>query len=165
MSSSTISEMIILMAASLLAGSFSAYAIFYGNIIQNNVASSIDSVRQQMNVRVKIVYASVNESENCFIIYVKNVGYLPISSSSFPYIDLYVGPYGRALLYRYDPAPASAGYFLVLDADGDGAWEVGETAIFKAFYGDGVFNGNEPLYEVKVYLRNGVGDSFFFSPS
>lgn len=63
------------------------------------------------------------------------LGNLPILNSSFPY--MYVGPYKRAQLYAYNPNLRTAGYFLILDADGDGAWEVGETAIFKAFYGEG----------------------------
>lgn len=163
MSSVTISEVIILIAATLLAGSFTAYAIFYGNLIQNNVASSMDAVRHQMNTRVKIVYATMNESENCFIVYVKNVGSLPILRSYFTYIDLYVGPYKRASLYTYSSSSTSVGHFQVLDADRDGVWEVGETAIFKAFH-NGVFSRDEPLYEAKIYLREGIGDSYLFTP-
>jgi len=163
MSSVTISEVIILIASTILAGSFTAYAIYYGNLIQSNVASSIDAVRQQMNVRVKIIYATVNVSEGCFVVYVKNVGNLPISESSFLYIDLYIGPYGRAMLYRYSPDKTpSAGYFYIADADSDGLWEAGETAIFKAPCEEQL-NKNE-LYEVKIYLRSGIGDSYLFLP-
>lgn len=165
MSSVTISEVIILIASTLLAGSFTAYAIFYGNLIQNNVASSIDAIKQQMNIRVKIVYATLNESERCFIIYVKNIGNLPILGSSFPYIDLYVGPYKRAALYIYSPnGSRSIGYFHIIDADRDGIWEVGETAIFKAFYGEGALSRGEPLYEAKIHLHSGIGDSYLFTP-
>lgn len=162
MGSVTISEMIILMAATVMAGSFAAYAIFYGNLIQSNIASSMDAVRQQVNIRIKIIYATVNESESCFIIYVKNIGHLPILNSSFPYMDLYVGPYKRAALYKYNPGSPRAGFFLILDADGDYVWEAGETAIFKAFY-DGTLNGSELLYEARICLRNGLGDSHLFT--
>jgi len=161
MSSVTISEVIILIAATLLAGSFAAYLVFYGNIIQNNVAISIDTIRQQMNIRVKIVYATINESEKCYVIYVKNVGYLPIHNSTFSSIDLYVGPYRRATLYRYNP-DGDVGYFSIVDSDGDGVWEVGETAILKAKYDESTFS-EEPLYEAKIYISNGVGDSYLFT--
>jgi len=160
MSSVTISEVIILIASTILAGSFTAYAIFYGNLIQNNVASSIDAVRQQMNIRVRIIYATV--SEGYFVVYVKNVGNLPIPESSFPYVDLYIGPYRRAALYRYSPnEPPSAGYFCIADANSNGLWEAGETAIFKASCEGSL---NESLYEVRIYLRSGIGDSCLFSP-
>lgn len=162
MSSVTISEVIILIAATLLASSFATYLVFYSNIIQNNIATSIGAVRQQMNIRVKIVYATINESERCFIIYVKNVGYLPIHNSSFSFIDLYVGPYRRATLYRYDPN-GGVGYFSIVDSDGDGVWEVGETAVLKAYYEEGT-STEEPLYEAKIYISNGIGDSYLFTP-
>jgi len=162
MSSVTISEVIILIAATLLAGSFAAYLVFYGNIIQNNVATSIDTVRHQMNIRVKIVYATINKSENCYIIYVKNAGYLPIHNSSFSSIDLYVGPYRRATLYRYNQT-LDVGYFTIADSDGDGVWEVGETAVLKARYEVSTFS-EEPLYEAKIYISNGIGDSYLFTP-
>lgn len=164
MSSATISEVIILIASTLLAGGFATYAIFYGNLLRSNIASSMDSIRQQMNIGVRIVYATVNESERCFIVYAKNIGNLPILSQSFPYIDLYIGPYKRAMLYTYSPNPTGAGYFMILDADGDGAWETGETAILKALYGEGAFNRDEPLYEARIYLRSGIGDIYLFTP-
>jgi archaellum component FlaG (FlaF/FlaG flagellin family) len=157
MSSTTISEVIILIAATLLAGSFASYLISYSGIIQNNVATSIDIVRQQMNIRVKIMYATI--SEGCYIIYVKNIGYLPIYNSSFNSIDLYIGPYRRATLYKYSPT-GGTGYFNIVDSDGDGVWEVGETAVLKAC---NAFI-SEPLYEVRVYVSGGVGDSYLFTP-
>ncbi len=162
MSSVTISEVIILIAATILAGSFATYLVFYGNLVQNSVAISIDAVRQQMNIKVKIVYATINESEHCYIIYAKNVGYLPIHNSSFSFIDLYVGPYRKASLYRYNPN-GGVGYYTVEDGDGDGVWEVGETAVLKAKYDASTFS-EEPLYEAKIYISNGVGDSYLFTP-
>lgn len=162
MSSVTISELIILIASTLLAGSFATYAIFYGNLVQNSMSSSIDSIRQQLNVRVRIVHATISDIEGCFVIYAKNVGLLPIPSSSLPYIDLYVGPYRRASLYRYSPNSQNPGYFQAYDANGDGIWEVGETAIFKAFYGSGPLSRGE-LYEAKICLRSGLGDSYLFT--
>jgi len=160
MSSVTISEVIILIAATLLASSFAAYTVFYGNLIQNNVATSIDAVRQQMNVRVKIVYATINEIEGCYTVYAKNVGNLPLHNSSFSSIDLYVGPYKRATLYRYNQN-GGVGYFTVADSDNDGIWETGETVVLKAYYN--TFS-EEPLYEAKIYVPNGIGDSCLFTP-
>jgi len=160
MSSVTISEVIILIAATLLASSFATYLIFYSNILQSSVTISIDAANQRMNVRVEIVYATINETEKCYVIYAKNVGYIPIHNSTYNSIDLYVGPYRRATLYRYN-ASGGAGYFTIEDSDGDGVWEVGETAVLKAEYSSLT---EEPLYEAKIYISNGVGDSYLFTP-
>lgn len=69
--SSVIIEVIILIASTLLAGSFATYAIFCGNLIQNNVSLSVDSLRQQMNTEIRMVYVTLNESERCFVIYAR----------------------------------------------------------------------------------------------
>jgi len=160
MSSVTISEIIILIAATILAGGLASYIIFYGNVLQNSVATSIDTVERQMDIRVKIVYATINETGRCYVIYAKNVGHLPIHNASFSFLDLYVGPYRRATLYRYNP-DGGTGCFTIEDSDGDGVWEVGETAILKAYYSS---FSKEPLYEAKIYISNGIGDSYLFTP-
>jgi len=155
----TISEIVILIAAVILASSFSAYAMYTGTLLQNNIMQAVDNARRQMNVRVEVVYATISgESERHFVIYAKNTGNLPISTLDS--IDLYVGEYLKANLYRYNPN-GGVGYFNVTDSDDDGVWRPGETSILRAYNGTNV---EASLYEAKIYISNGVGSSYLFPP-
>jgi len=155
----TISEIVIVIAAVILASSFSAYAIYTGNLLQNNILQAVDNARRRMNVRVEIVYATIGGgSSKYFVVYAKNTGNLPITR--FESLDLYVGEYLRADLYKYNQS-GGVGCFSITDSDGDGVWEVGETAILKAYNGTNV---DAPLYESKIYVFNGIGSSYLFPP-
>ncbi|MHA1632565.1 MAG: hypothetical protein ACTSXC_07160 [Candidatus Freyarchaeota archaeon] len=155
----TLSEIVILTAALVLASSFSAYALYAGNLLQNNIARAIDGARRRINVRVEIAYATISEDGGRhFVIYSKNTGNLPIST--FDSIDLYVGEYLKAELYRYSSS-GGTGYFNITDSDNDGVWEPGETAILRAYNGTSI---EASLYEVKIYISNGVGDDYLFPP-
>jgi len=157
----TMSEIIILIAATILASGFSAYAVYYGNLLQNNVAQAVDSARYQFNMRVRIAYATVEMGEEAahFVVYAKNTGHLPISS--FDSIDLYLGAYGRAELYRYSSTP-DLGYFTLSDSDGDQVWEIGETGVLTVYNQTGI---DAALYEARIYLFRGVGDTYLFTPN
>jgi len=155
----TLSEIVILTAALILASSFSAYAIYAGNLLQNNIAQAINDARQQMNVRVEIAYATIcGDGNKHFVIYAKNIGTLPIST--FDSIDLYVGEYLKAELYRYNSS-GGTGFFNLTDSDDDGVWEPGETAILRVYNGTSI---EASLYEVKIYISNGIGDDYLFPP-
>ncbi len=155
----TLSEIVILTAALVLASSFSAYAIYAGNLLQNNIAQAIDDARRRINVRVEIAYATISgDGDRHFVIYSKNTGNLPIST--FDSIDLYVGEYLKAELYRYSSS-GGTGYFNLTDSDNDGVWEPGETAILRAYNGTSI---EASLYEVKIYVSNGIGDDYLFPP-
>ena len=156
----TLSELIIVVASVVLASGFSAYAIYSGNALQSQVMQAVDTVKRGANLHVEIVYATVNEttSPSHFVIYVKNVGHLPITS--FEHIDVYVGEYGRGLLYTYDPnANTGSGHFRLIDADGDGVWEPSETAIIQA-YPTRTVQGS--LFEARIVVPRGIGSSYLF---
>jgi len=158
----TLSETIIVIASIVLASSFSAYAIYAGTSLQSNLLQNIDAIKSNLHTRVDIVYATIDETTNPkhFVIYVKNTGTIPIMD--FTLIDVYVGEYKRAVLYPYSSeAGVGSGKFNLTDVDGDGVWEVGETATLRAFPKDDV---NASLYEVKVVPYRGIPSSYTFSP-
>jgi len=155
----TISEIVIVIAAVILASSFSAYAIYTGNLLQNNIMQAVDNARRRMNVRVEIVYATISGGEvKHFVIYAKNTGNLPISN--FDSIDLYVGEYLKAELYRYNSS-GGVGCFNMTDSDGDGVWRPGETAVLRAYNRTSI---PASVYEAKIYVSNGIGSSYLFPP-
>ena len=158
----TLSEAIIVIASVVLASTFSAYAIYSGASLQSNILQNLDSVKRNLHTKVEIAYATINESTSPshFVIYVKNTGTLPITN--FNLIDVYVGEYGKALLYTYSKnAGAGSGNFNLTDADEDGVWEVGETAVIRAYPRSEV---NGSLYEVKIVPFRGIPSSYLFSP-
>lgn len=158
----TLSEIIILISSIILASSFSAYAIYSGTALQNSIMQSLSDARNMFELRVSIVYATVNDttSPKHFIVYAKNTGMLPITN--FGLIDVYFGEYKKAMLYTYSPeASVGSGKFSVEDSDGDGVWEVAETAIIRIYPKSEL---DASLYEVKLALYKGLSDSHIFAP-
>ena len=159
--STPINEVIILIASVVLASSCSAYAIYAGTSLQGNIMQSIDIFKRNIYIRVEIGYATINETDNpaSFVIYVKNVGSLPITDISS--IDVYVGEYGKAQHYTYSAdAALGSGKFKLLDSDGDGVWEPYETATIIAYPKNNV---TASVYEVKIVPLRGVPCSYLFA--
>jgi len=158
--STTLSEVIILIASIVLASSFSAYAIYAGTSLQSNIIQNLDTFKKNIHSRVDIAYATIDETTNPdhFVIYVKNTGTLPITD--FTMIDLYVGEYGRAEFYSYsEDAGVGSGKFNLTDADGDGVWEAGETATIRAYPKTDVAG---EIFEVKIVPFRGIPCSYLF---
>jgi len=85
---------------------------------------------------------------------------MPITD--FSVIDVYVGEYGRAMLCYYSSeATVGSGKFNLIDVDGDGVWEIGETAIIKAYPDTDI---DASIYEVKLVPFRGIPDSYLFPP-
>ena len=110
------------------------------------------------------MYASIDTSDNCFVIYVKNTGSLPITD--FNLVDVYVGPYGYARLYTYNPSASSSnpGYFNLTDVDGDGIWEPAETAEIRVYPEYTLPKEGTSMYEVLVKPFKGIGSDYLFPP-
>ena len=160
--STTISQVIILIASVVLASSFSAYAIYAGVSLESNIVQNLDTFKRNVHTRVDIGYATIDEttSPKHFVIYVKNTGILPITD--FSTIDLYVGEYGRAELYVYsrDAQPGS-GRFNLTDVDEDGVWEPAESVTIRAYPKENV---TAQIYEVKIVPYRGIPSSYLFPP-
>lgn len=158
----TLSEIIILISSIILACSFSAYAIYSGTTLQNSIMQSLSDAKSAFEVRVSIIYAIINDTTSPphFIIYAKNTGIIPLIN--FNLIDVYFGEYKRASLYTYDPnANVGSGKFNLEDSDGDGVWEVAETAAIRIYPKSEL---QASLYEVKISLYRGLSDSYIFTP-
>jgi hypothetical protein len=158
----TLTHIIMVISSVTLASVFSAYALYTGNAVQNELMQNISEAKIRDNLRLEIVYATVDNSTNPlhFVIYVKNVGSLPLRD--FTYLDVYVGEYGRAQLYTYDStASVGSGQFNLTDANGDGVWEPRETATIKAYP---TSNVEGVLYEAKIVPFRGIGSNYLFSP-
>ncbi|MEM2342247.1 MAG: hypothetical protein QXI67_06425 [Candidatus Bathyarchaeia archaeon] len=158
----TLSEIIILISSVILASSFSAYAIYSGTTLQNSIMQSLADAKSIFDLRVSIVYATINDTTSPahFVVYAKNIGTIPITN--FNLIDVYFGEYKKATLYTYDQnASIGSGKFSVEDSDGDGVWEVAETAIIRVFPKDKV---QSSLYEIKIVPYKGLSDSYLFAP-
>jgi len=103
----TLSEMIILIASVILASAISSYTMYMGNLVMSDVSQNVNEMRRATYVKLKIAYATIETDH--FVIYVKNVGSLPLSDYSS--LDVYVGEYGKAQLYTYNNETQSPGCF------------------------------------------------------
>mgnify|MGYP001081144146 CR=1 FL=1 len=160
--STTITEVIILIASVVLASGFSAYAIYSGTSLQSNIVQNLDTFKRNIHTRVDIGYATINETTNPkhFVIYVKNTGTLPIAD--FSTIDLYAGEYGKATLYSYSKdAGVGSGRFNLTDVDGDGVWEPSETATISAYPR---IDMDGTIYEIKMIPFRGIPCCYLFPP-
>lgn len=160
--STTITEIIILIASVVLASGFSAYAIYSGTSLQSNIVQNLDTFKRNVHTRVDTGYATINEttSPDHFVIYVKNTGTLPISD--FSTIDVYAGEYGRATHYCYSKsAGVGSGKFNLTDVDEDGVWEPSEIATIRAYPKTDV---DAAIYEVKIVPFRGIPCSYLFPP-
>jgi archaellum component FlaG (FlaF/FlaG flagellin family) len=157
----TLSHIIMVIASVCLASVFSTYAIYTGNLVHNELAQNVNDYKRIINLELKIVYATIDNSTapSHFVIYAKNVGYLPLSD--FTSLDVYVGEYGKAQLYTYNSI-ATAGQFNLTDADGDGVWEPRETVTIRAYPSSEV---DAAIYEAKIVPSKGIGSSYLFPPS
>jgi len=154
----TLSHIIMVISSICLASVFSAYAFYTGNLVHNELAHNINDYRGMVNLRLEIVYATVDTSAKPhFVIYAKNVGNLPISDYTF--LDVYVGEYGKAQLFTYNSTPSS-GHFTLTDANSNGVWEPRETATIRAYPINGI---SGVVFEAKIVPFKGIGSSYLFS--
>jgi archaellum component FlaG (FlaF/FlaG flagellin family) len=159
----TITEAIMIIASVVLASAFSSYAIYAGTSLQSNIMQNLNDARRNMDTRLEIVYATVNQTLNAsplFIIYVKNTGNVPISDMNL--LTVYVGAYGQAAMYSYDPnATTGSGTFNITDSNRNRVIEVGEAAAIEVFNATSV---TASLYQAEVVLYRGVPSQYLFSP-
>jgi archaellum component FlaF (FlaF/FlaG flagellin family) len=156
----TLTHIMMVIASIILASIFTACAFYAGSVVQNQLTQGVSNVKNTVNIQVDIVYATVNTtSPPNFVIYAKNTGNLPISDYS--YLDVYVGTYGNAQLYTYNPtASPGSGNFSITVANGNGVWEPLETATIYV-YPTGEISGT--LFEAKIVPSQGIGSDYLFS--
>lgn len=156
----TLSHIIMVIASVCLASLFSVYAFYTGNLIQNELAQNVNNYKTTVNIRLEIVYATINNTTTPphFVLYAKNIGNLPVSD--FAFLDVYVGEYGKAQLYTYsENASPGSGYFTITTANGNSVWEPRETAVIKVYPTDNV---EGVIFEAKLVPSKGIGSSYLF---
>ncbi|MGB9960385.1 MAG: hypothetical protein ACPLKQ_07715 [Candidatus Bathyarchaeales archaeon] len=156
----TLSHIIMVIASVCLASAFSAYAFYSGNLVQNELAQNVNDYKRIVNMQLEIVYATIDNSTTPphFVIYAKNVGYLPLSD--FTFLDVYVGEYGKAQLFTYNSsAEPGSGQFNLTDANGDGIWELRETVTIRAYPSSNIEGA---MFEAKIVPSKGIGSSYLF---
>ncbi len=157
----TLSHIIMVIASVTLASVFSAYAFYMGYNVQNEFMQNVNDAKRRFNLQLEIVYATINNSTAPphFVIYVKNIGYLPLTD--FTNLDVYVGPYGKAQLYTYNStAQVGSGQFSVTDANGNGVWEPRETVTIRVYPTSWA---GDVIFEAKIVPSGGIGSSYLFS--
>jgi len=160
----TMSHILTVIGSVVLASGFSAYALFTGQSLQSNVLQNVSDVKRQMSLQVQIVYATIDDSTtpSHFVIYGKNIGWILLNN--FTYLDIYVGEYGRAMLYTYSStAHNGTGTFNLTDANEDGTWESRETAVIRA-YPTTQSDIEGTMFEAKVVPFRGLASSYLFPP-
>lgn len=156
----TLSHIIMIISSVTLASGFSAYAVYTGNVVQNELMQNVSDIKRTNNLQLEIVYATVDNSTSPphFVIYVKSVGSLPIND--FTYLDVYVGEYCQAQFYSYNStADPGSGQFKLTDASEDGVWEPRETATIR-IYPSIIVKG--VMFEAKIVPFRGIGSSYLF---
>lgn len=155
----TITHIIMVIAAVVLASSFTACAFYTGNVVQNEFSQGISDVKNKIDTQLDIVYATANSSSSDFVIYAKNTGKLPVTD--FTYLDIYVGTYGEAQFCTYDQSATSgSGHFKIIDSNADGTWDPRETATIYAYPADSV---DGSVLEAKLVPSTGIGSDYLFS--
>jgi hypothetical protein len=158
------SHILTVIGSVVLASGFSAYALYTGQSLQSNVLQNVSDIRRQMSLQVQIVYATIDNSTtpDHYVIYVKNIGWILLNN--FTYLDVYVGEYGRAMLYPYSStADAGSGTFNLTDANENDIWEPRETAVIRA-YPESQSDIEGAMFEAKVVPFRGLASSYLFPP-
>ncbi|MEM2385663.1 MAG: hypothetical protein QXO67_01655 [Candidatus Bathyarchaeia archaeon] len=157
----TLSHIIMVIASVCLASVFSVYALYTGNLIQNELAQNVNNYKIAVNIKLEIVYATIDNTTAPphFVIYAKNTGNLPFND--FTFLDVYVGEYRKAQLYTYsESASPGSGYFNVTTANGDKVWEPRETVVIRVYPKNNV---EGTVFEARLVPAKGIGSSYLFS--
>jgi len=156
----SLTHIIMVISSVTLASAFSAYALYNGTLVQNEILHGVREARTRMHLEVEIVYATIDNSTTPphFVIYAKNVG--SISLRNYTYLDVYVGEYGLSQLYSYSQnASAGSDRFNLTDVSGDGVWEPRETVVIRAYP---TTNVEGAVFEAKVVPFGGIGSKYLF---
>jgi len=155
----TITHIIMVIGAVVLASAFTGAAFYTGNVVQNEFNQGISDIKNTVDIQLDIVYATSNNSSSDFVIYAKNTGKLPVTD--YTYLDVYVGNYGEAQFCSYDQSATSgSGKFKIIDANGDETWDPRETATIYAYPADAV---DGSVLETKIVPSTGIGSGYLFS--
>ena len=154
--SGVIVEGIILVAAVIAASVFAA--TFMGEVfkVRDLFTQLARKSAEQLKAKVVIVYATYDRDLECFLIFAKNVGKIPIKPINE--INVYFGTLGEAKFYMYSSIPASGRWSFVEHGVKNNAWELGETLEFRVFNNTSV---RTPYYVKIVLPQGGIAEEVF----
>lgn len=115
-------------------------------------SQSVQEKANALGIRLLIINAYKDATNNIIYVYVKNVG--TVTFSDLTNIDLYMGNATGVLeYYKYNVTVSSPGYYNITElGNPDGTWSPGETLRFNVY----VQNTYSELIRVKIVLPNGV---------
>lgn len=153
---SVLSETIVGIAAIIVAAALAG--AFFSNMNQMAYLQKLQlkSIEDEAYYRCRILHVEGERGSSAMSIWVKNVGYAPISLDLLDRSDLMVvGDDVHYLAYG-----SSWSYTLLNDVDSDGKWDPGETIEVSAAF-DGPLSGGD--YEAIFTLYNGIECRLQFS--
>ena len=155
MASITIEEAIIVVST-IIATSILAAAIFSSlSRIEASYKSVVAATEEKMGTDIKIVFAT-STSSTTVKVWVKNVGTSRIAPSMIVSSDLFFGKVDNAARLNY----SSDWSYSIVNDDGDGVWEPGETLEITITLSSALSQGD---YYVRFVLYNGKDAEYMFS--
>ena len=153
-------ESIVLIAAIVAAGIISIALLSRAGDLASTISASAREVSEEAIVKIKIVHATLAGSQPNlynYTVYVKNVGFTPISN--LENLDVYFGAYGTPRYIPYSTSSVPGWYYVEVEGNRTGLWEIQETIALVVLVSTPPSN---PMY-VKVVTPQGVSDSYLFN--
>ncbi len=147
------SEAILLIASITLASLLSVLVISRYGLLESTFGTMINSEKNNMLSKIKIVYANVNGSS--VVIWVKNIGSIPIVHISK--MDVYFGLYGSASYIPYNSTSLPSWTYKIY---GGNTWAPGLTVLITISLSSTPSSG---VYYVKLMTYEGASDEYVFS--
>lgn len=158
MSSSAISEAIILIGVVIAASTLSQVFLTSISEIQASSIETSDRLSEKMKTNIKVLYAA-NVSQSAVKIWVKNIGSVTLSPPLIENCDLLFGRIGGNIeLYTYSASGVGWNYTILNGIDSK--WHPGETMELALTPSESLSQGQ---YYVSFATHNGVKDEHLFS--
>ncbi|HIQ03002.1 MAG TPA: hypothetical protein EYH40_01120 [Desulfurococcales archaeon] len=142
--SNVIAEAILLFIGVTIALLLASTLIPKMNLFQSKISIISSQMARSMSERFVFVYATFNETDSSFIIYLKNIGDYPIYS--IDKATVIFGRVGSAIFYPYNASATT----------GSGSWKYIELGVVND-----VFDPGETI-EIVIYNSTNIDPPYFF---
>lgn len=164
MGGESISSAILTIASVICA--FAFVSAVYPSVISagDPIMSRTDAMGDQILIDIEILHEATSPEGTEVYVWVKNVGCRGISSGMIPESDLFFGEAGNFERIPYDENENLApGWNYLIEQDGDGNWDKGETLRIIIKPADSPVRGKK--YFLKFSTYNGVSKEAYFTVS
>jgi len=134
MSSVVISETYLLVAAIIIGGILASAMAYGANILSDSMRAAWHNICDKSRVDIDAVFAFGSQVESYAKIYVKNVGIRSLQPGEIEFSDVYFGPRGSYKLVSYGGNSTPYWIYTIVNDDGDGIWEPGETIEITVYW-------------------------------